>query len=279
MKKSSLIVFLTIFLSFSTAQPISEKTAEFVSVAGGTIIGGISGITTYALLANDTPKNVNIPLSALVALGAGGVSWWCLSNFLFQFTPQGKYLQTAAIVQKATRIVRSVELDSLLQNNFDCGLDVIGHINIKFGTNWPLVLARRHLNHLVSELTGAYETFTEVMDNIHRDQNKNNPDLYERYNALYNKCNDCYNKIPIIIITIEELMKPIVGHENFHHQTKLYENHQEAERQRQFEREKQQRELNQKQRELNDQRLEKQRDRELKQNVLQTGNHQVVVNI
>lgn len=258
-KKKSLGISLLIFLSFPAAKPISEGTADLTAALGGVVAGGIGGAVAYTALANNLPNSdLNTPLAVVAALGSGALTWWCLSKMLFPYTPRGKY-------QQAAKIVRTTELDTFIQNNFSCAQDVIGHVNIKFGTNWPLVLARRHLNHMVSDLSNAYELLDEAMETLRDNKNKKNL-------ALFNRCNDLYNTIPAIIITIEELMKPIINHNDFQHQTKIYENHMEAERQRQFEREKQQREYDQKRR-------EKEKEREFKQNVLQNTNHQVVVKI
>jgi hypothetical protein len=257
--KKSLAVSLLILLSFPTAKPISEGTADLTAALGGVVAGGIGGAAAYAALASNLPNSdLNTPLAVVAALGSGALTWWCLSKILFQYTPRGKY-------QQAAKNVRTAELDTFIQNNFSCAQDVIGHVNIKFGTNWPLVLARRHLNNMVSDLSNASELLDEAMETLRGDNNK-------KSDALFNKCNDLYNRIPAIIITIEELMKPIINHNDFQHQTKIYENHVEAERQRQFEREKQQREYEQKRR-------EKEKEREFKQNVLQNTNHQVVVKI
>lgn len=250
-------IFTILTLSTPKAKPISETTVTLGSIGGGLAACGVSGFVTYLVL-EDILRNKNHKLLAAGGVGliAGGITWAILRSFMSQYTPRGKF-------KTASKMIYAIEADSFLRNNFSCTEDVIGHVNIKFGTNWPLVLARAHLNNMVSGLATAQEILADIIGEIQGEHH---------YKKLLSSSNDLYNKIPALILMIEELMKPIINHPNFQHQTVIYQKHVEAERQRQFEREQQQREHLQQAR-------EKDKDREFKQNLLQNNNRPVTVMI
>jgi hypothetical protein len=264
---------LMISCFISHARPLNQQKAQISAAAGGVILGGVAGATTYFLLNSKKPiKQLEQPkeqdekqkrrerlralIAVAVALGFGGLTWWGLSEYLFAYTPLGKY-------QKTSKRVLMAELDSFVKNNFDDDQAIIKHVNSKYGTNWPLVLGRNDINCTITDLRSAEQLLKEAIEEIQ---------VQEDSKDLLIKCNTVHDKIPDIIKTLEDRMMPIINHEQYVAQATLYEKHVEAERQREFE-------CKQRQKQLDHQRWEHEKDRDFKKRVLLSNNHKVSLNI
>lgn len=276
MMKLRIKIFAAILMMSSLVshiQPLNQQTAKISAAAGGIIIGGAVGAVAYFLLNDKEPiqqqeeatkrqerqkrkERLRTVIAVALALGSGGLAWWGLSEYLFTYTPLGKY-------QKTSKCVCMAELDSFVKNNFDDDQAVIKHVNSKYGTNWPLVLGRNFINSTVIELNNAQQLLKEAIEEI-RGQ--------EDYKDLLIKCNTVHDKIPGIIQIFEDRMDPIINHNQYTAQAALYEKHVEAERQREFEHK-------ERQKELDHQRWENEKNRDFKKSVLLTNKHKISLNL
>jgi hypothetical protein len=126
----------------------------------------------------------------------------------------------------AKKLITLVELDSLMSRDFPSYDELIGHINIRFNTNWQLVLAHKELQAIIKSLEYAETLLTEAYNEF-----KSDPE----YSTLTTGCQNLKNQILVLSKKIEQIVLTIIKTTDYKEQVKLYEQHQEAERQREHE--------------------------------------------
>jgi len=221
MKQLVIRLFATVlFCSVTQVQPVSENTAKYGSIAGGVVVGGLTGAGTYYYLTRAMQPGMNANTAMLVSVlaggAAGGLTWWMLDSWLSSLTPRGKY-------KAATKLVGYVEADSLVNRDFSSEEELVSHVNARFGTAWPLALAREQSMSLAASLNSARGLLASAY------QEASGQPEYVTF------CSDCKNlevRIDQLAKRIEPRVNVIVNHKDYHFQVKLHEKHLEAERQR-----------------------------------------------
>ena len=204
----------------NSVNAISEKAATIGAIGGGVVGGLITGGATYALMPQAIEptafKNSVPPL--IVGLGTAVVSWWLLDRWLSMLTPKGR-------LSAATKIIRWIETDSFMMREFTSSEELVSYINIRFGTSWPLVFAREHL----MQLTEGIEEVLHLLRLIHQDVEGDC--LWE----ITTKCKELEVRVQTLTHALEVRMNLVFCHKDYQFQVRLYEKHQEAERQREHE--------------------------------------------
>lgn len=171
----------------------------------------------------------------------------------------------------------AVENDSLLSRDFNPAM-LLTHVQMRFGTNWPLIEARNNLKTRFGQIIEAQRYLNKVM------QSKISEKMHE-------KSAQAEQKALVLTEKLESCMQMVLEHVEYEQQKILYEHdrirkqqqsaymqamekeqqHQkELERQRQrHEREMREREAQEKQQELERQNKEKQKEREFKRSVIE----------
>jgi len=118
------------------------------------------------------------------------------------------------------------EYDSLISRNFSNEEEFFSHINVRFGTDWPLRLAREQSLSLaaclMSARTGVIAAKQEAL------KSPENPENIELCLASKN----LQARIDKLSQRIEAQVNVIVHNKDYQFQIKLYEKHREAERER-----------------------------------------------
>jgi len=219
MKRSILkSLTLVLFCTVAQVQPLSESTAKYGAIAGGVVAGGLAGAGSYYYLTKEKhfePSTCAL-LSVLAGTAAGGLTWWALDAWLSSLTPRGKY-------RAATKLVGYVEADSLVNRDFASEKELIRHVNARFGTSWPLALAREQGMSLAASLSSARSLLASAYQEA-----SGQPE----YVTLCADCKNLEARIDQITKIIEPRVNVIINNKDYHFQVKLYEKHLEAERQR-----------------------------------------------
>jgi hypothetical protein len=268
------IMVLVLATSFATTpvKPISETTANIGSAIGGVAVGALSGgYCWYTLHQNHdlrTSPEYLFLVSALVAAGCGGITWYILYQILHGYTPQGR-------INAARAIINNIANDALVKGSRGASDEIIKKATLICGSSYPLVLAREKLVAFVHSLGAAQELLTLADNDIRSDISLSHLGKQsERLNI----------KISELSQTIEAYLEIITQHADYRFQVNYYEKHLEAERQRAHEKALSDQRLSHESWEKNMDRWhdtsEKDKDRELKQNIVnQTQNRPTTVNI
>ena len=209
---------VVLFCSLTPVKPISENTAKYGAIAGGVVVGAAAGVGGWYFLekVQHMDRMTSIILGVLAGGAAGGLTWWMLDAWLQTLTPRGKYLA-------ALKVVTYVELDSLTARDFATIEELISHVNARFGSSWPLVLAREHCMSMASSLNSVLSSLQSAYYEA-----KESPE----YATLCNNIQTLQEKIDKLAKRIEVRVNVIVGSQEYQFQVKLYEKHMEAERER-----------------------------------------------
>ena len=264
------LVIASAICCHSQMYPLSENTAKIGSFAGGTAAGVGTGLITYFVILKQSNMDPTVKaiVSSLAGVGVGGLTWWILDSILTSMTPTAKF-------KSASKIIAFIELDSLVSRNFGSSEELVNHVNTRFGTSWPLAIARNHTQGLINDLSHAHSILQSVYNEI-----QSNPE----YLALRKQCKELENRINPIAKTIEDRLQVIVGNDKYQFQVKLHEQHVEAERQRAHEKSQKSSEMLhdswQKMLDRDHERREKQKDRDHKDKILhENPNRPTILNV
>jgi len=272
-KMISLGIAFSVCLSFQ-ANSISEQTAKIGSIAGGAAIGAVTTAGTYLLIKDSEVASsfiAKIAIAGIAGACTGGITWFILDQLLQKMTPIGRF-------NAADIIVNYVNLDSIIARNFSSPKDFESHVSARFGTSWPLVMARNHMNRMLESLAQAYQ----LLEHSH-----NEAQGTARYGDLPHRCKEMQGKIGMIRQAIDDRMDLIVGnqlHERYQFQVQLYEKHLEASRKRKAKRQEKYSDQLHEALEKNNDRThdskERNKDRLNKQQMLgQSGNRPVMISV
>jgi len=118
----------------TTTYAVSEKMSTYSQIGGGLVAGAVAGLASHITMKKPL-------ITTLIGLGVGGLSWLILHHYLSQLTPTGR-------MNAATKVMKWVESDSFLSQNFATMEEFITYINTHFGSNHSLTAARKQLEKL-----------------------------------------------------------------------------------------------------------------------------------
>ncbi|MBD3231386.1 hypothetical protein GF322_01855 [Candidatus Dependentiae bacterium] len=208
-KKINFFIILVTFFIFSFIKPLKESHCKWW--ASG--IGGVAGVISGGLMLNKSfKKKLNLKdffISSGVGTGIGVLIGYIIYKILLSYTPEARYFASK-------NIVRNIFSDEIIGSNF-CSEDLlIKCIIAKFGTSWPLVLARNYFEFATCSLKNARVSLDKARKEI-----KNDPS----YSKLLQKIKDLEENIKILIDLITERMSLLISHPDYKFQVKLYEKH------------------------------------------------------
>jgi len=165
--------------------------------------------------AYDRGVGANVAIGAtLIALLVAGVSWSFVHALLVEQTPQEK-------IDAARKIIRWVEADSLVTNDFFTYGDFERHCSNRFGTSWALVLAHAHTRKLANDL----DEVLQLIKQIRRDCSAGD--------CLWvsTECNKLERRVAFLAAVLEARMNLINPNSNYQYldQVRLYKARQERE--------------------------------------------------
>ena len=274
----------TSFFVFSNIQAISQDSAKWwgigtgavtaVVVGGGTFLyctdcmqvqpGKIKDCYWYHSDGNKmTINNASYLASAAAGLGVGALTGYLVYKYLLTQTPQARYLS-------AKKIIQNVLLDSLVETQFKTNEDMIKHINIRFGTSWPLVLARSYFESVARDLRYANKLLISAYDEAKKDSKS----FY-----LCQKCEKLQGQIPVIIDLIANRMNVVVEHDDYKFQVKLHQNYLEEMKRQEHERREKEKDRLHEYHMHSDKIHQKDKDRKLKKDTLNANQGNVAVSV
>lgn len=212
--KNVVVGVVVIGFCVNSGRAITEKTATIGAVGGGVVLGLIAGGLTYGATNPSLSGNKSIIPAFFVGVGTVAVSWWLLDQLLATFTPKGR-------INAAKNIVRWVESDSVLMREFTSD-ELVSYINARFGSSWPLVLAREHVMSLTRGIDEVFNLVARVRQDLEEDDSF----------GFSTKGQEFERKACFLMRALELRMNLIINHKDYQFQVKLYEKHQEAVRQR-----------------------------------------------
>ncbi len=210
------LLVTTLAFGVSSVKPISENTAKWWGAGVGTVVGLGAGKITSLMI---TDKTKMWTTSGLVCAGAGGLAGYLLYMNLLTYTPQARYLRAEAIVKKVTT-------DSLIKSEFETSEEIEQHITFRFGTSWPIALARARFEDAVIALASSLDLLSVAKKEAKKDVT---------LSSLYKKCKMLKEEIREIVRLIEKRVGMIVRLQDYKFQVQLYEQHKEEERRRMHE--------------------------------------------
>lgn len=262
MKHRYIMAFCSLALVNSPLCAIHENTAKIGSIGGGVAAGTLSAWLT-SLVLNQSSQSTKLVVSGLVGLGVGGISWYLLDKYLHTLTPTGRF-------RAASDLISFVETDSLTVRNFQISEEIISHVNGRFGTSWPLVLARNQFMTMRNSLATAYSLLSA---------SSNEAAGKLEYGDLCARCKAQQDKIAILADKIEQRLNVLVNDSAYQFQVSLHEKHLEKERNRQLKEREIAAKQNQKRQDRWHDSFEKNKDRELKERLAQQATGPILLTI
>ena len=286
-KRNSVVsLFLLFTFSFlSNIQPISENSAKWWGAGTGVATGAIAGTCSYFFLTHGAKKdlkvrqdnlwfsseNGNIDIrpftyfaSVLFGVGTGALTGYLVYQYLLNQTPQVRYLS-------AKEIVRRVLSDSLISSQFKSNREIVKQITFRFGTNWPLVLAREYFEGITNSLRISDTLLDKALLEAEKDT---------KLSSLCKKCTELKQQIPVIVDLIIKRMNVIIDSADYKFQVKLYQTHAEELKRREHESKEREKDRWTQYHIHSDKINQKEKDRKLKENILNThGKENVAVNV
>ncbi|MFC1894560.1 hypothetical protein ACFLYH_01270 [Candidatus Dependentiae bacterium] len=277
MKSKRKFLFLVILgLSISFVRPIKESTAKWLGVGSGVVSGTAGGVITGGYLTgwgkkepvrrnywcesdgtNPIKINTMTPLvSTLAGIGSGALVGYSVYRLLLNMTPEKRY-------ERAEEIVEYILTDSLISIDFQTDDEIIKHVTLRFGSSWPLVLARSFFEDLLLRLRKAYKLVKMSEKETRKDIN---------LSWLQKKCNFLEYSINDITDMISARVGVIVNDEDYKFQVKHYEDYMKEKRRREHESRERDKDRWVQHSQHLDKMNQKDKDRNFKQNVLQTHN-------
>lgn len=220
-KSIFLLFLLLIFLSSNKSNAVSEATAK-VSAGIVGVFGaiGIGAATEYVL--SDGQKVRLSDMQSLAVAGAGILGGTLIGYLvytgLYSCTPKARFL-------RARDIVELIYSDRLFSANFN-SYEFVKDVTLRFGTNWPLVLARNYFEGRTKVLNNAYFLLRQAETEAIKDPN---------LQWICNEAAVLKKQIGILTQTIADRMYIIIDSRDYMDQVKLYERHLDNERQMEFE--------------------------------------------
>jgi hypothetical protein len=271
MRFFALKVVMALSLFFQVqVNSIGENTAKVASFLGGVVVSVGAGFFAYHLPLKEFNMEpvTKLALSGGIGIGAGGLCWWILNNMLYEMTPVGRYLLSEYIVS-------GIAIDSIVAREFKSRDDFCSHVVVRFGTNWPLVVARECLKNGMDDLSRAHNLLQMAICEINGDFS---------YLQLFKRCKSLEEKIISLAKRMDEMTFFVINIPGYTDQVRLHEKHLEAERQRRHEQSLQNQQLAHDSFERWTDRVqhgyEKKEDREFKKDVLRDNKHRpVTINI
>lgn len=273
MKRRYILMLISLLSPNTSVSPISENTANIGSIGGGAAVGALSAwLTSLALNQRNATNDklspaTKLAIAGLVGAGVGGLTWYGLNQYLHTLTPTGRF-------RAASDLIMFAETDSLITRKFQSVNEIVSHANGRFGTSWPLVLARDHCMTIRNSLSTAYSLLSaansEAMGKI-------------EYGDLCARCSAQQDKIQAMADLLEQRVNAVVEHESYQFQVKLHEEYLEQQRALAAQREEKQRDRAHESYEKNKDRLhesfEKYNDRLLKEKLVQSASGPVMIKV
>lgn len=215
--KKALYALMLVSSTCIPAKPISETAATVGAGVGGAVAGAAAGAGTYWIaLKNCQNEPLRLTASGLALLGVGGLTTYFLYQWLYSMTPPGR-------VAAASILIANASYDSLICNEFATHEALFSHSTARFGTSWPLVIARERYTTIKHNLDTARVLLNQAIQEAQGNS---------KYFTLCNQCTQLSQTINQIEKTIEPRINAITKNEKYDLQTQLYEKHMEAERKR-----------------------------------------------
>jgi hypothetical protein len=214
---SCLVVSITNFGSVYSLTNTKAKVCTVVAtLATGAAVGGLTALAVKDANWQKQNKVITAVAASAVGLGLGYLMWDAIFS---KYTPMNRILAAEAAVFMAQQ-------DTLISMPFEDIDSFVAHVNVRFGTSYPLVLAREQL---LAKATDLGFVLSMVYSAI-RDSSGTN-EAYEV--ARRGKVLEA--KLPALTNVIEQKVRILVTMPEYKDQMIVYEKHLEAELQRQFE--------------------------------------------
>lgn len=236
MIKQIKIIALTCLL-LSPARPLSREALANIATAGGVATLALVSCGTNYLVFNEknfpnTDPTLRTTFSMLAGTGASLLTMLLLTKLLYSYTPAAKFTATKELYNSASTLYLNAARDPLLEKYFSTESELHDYVTAHFGTSWPLVQARKSFMDLKETLMNA-RLLAEQCRNAVRFLLIDEPVVTSKhYTELRTHCIDLLDKIAILEVFRDDRTVAITNNQQYVIQTKLYENHQEAEIQR-----------------------------------------------
>lgn len=273
--KKNILLLIFISLVFTTLKSVKEENAKWIGLATGFGVGAVVGVVTYYFPKENRYNSRDrwgnpiylekgkgrLLLAAILGLGSGALAGYLAYQNAIYNTPKSKF-------NRARDIINKTLLEELVSKKFNNVELYVRYALGRFSSNWPLVDARKKLEHIRLELLGARYLLSSACSEVGIDY---------RYSYIHNDSQELNEIINDFLDRITDRMSILMFHPFYKDQMKIYEKYQKEERRRR-ERERKHRERrNEKEDDRWERRREKERDREFLHNL--TGNRPTNVGI
>ena len=268
-KKIKFFLLASSICSFSYLKPIKESHCKWWAIGVGGTTAVASGVGTYLVLSDMFKQEFsvkNVAISSAVGVGSGSLASFITYQILLSRTPVARYL-------KAKNIIKNIYSDDLIGSKFNSDEEFVKRITVKFGTSWPLVLARRYFESVTYQLKEAKYFLVKAYKEAKKDS---------ECIKLYNRSRELEEEVKILMELISNRMSSIICTMDYKFQVKLYETHMEEVRRREHETRERDRDralnyymhsskINEKQKDRESKEKIRERELQQKENILQTN--------